>query len=540
MSADAGGWATGHRRASAARTRGGGLGGAFRAEWRKLLAQLSTRVLVLVCALGPFAFAVVLDLQSGVPADTLLGVWVHSSGYAVAFVVLGFGGFWGFPVLAGVLAGDLFSCEDRYGTWKLVLTRSASREQVFAAKVLAAAALTTALVGLLAVTSVLAGLLVVGGQPLVGFAGTEIASGHCLALALLSWLSNLLPVLAFTSLALLFSIATRNGITGVLGPVLVGLVMQLLALIGSGTWVHLLLVASAFDDWHGLLSAPGFYGPLVVGSLVSLAWIVACLWASWAILRGRDFAGTPVARRRGWVAPLRVVLGAAAVIGVLGIATNWGPAAITKGRIQASLAPTFNELALLQQRQLGRPVSAGARLDDRTLCARRGGAGQGPGDDWGCTISVVGRGAGEVETVTYDVSVKSNGCYKADAPPSFVGQQMMTDVHGNSVVNPLFTIYGCFDTTAVAPSCRASGECHEGHNAGSGAGASTPAANGARSSITTSAADQARHRAEAQALRRAERAAGPRVVREIEQAERKEAREPENPTEQGLARPTGR
>ena len=29
--------------------------------------------------------------------------------------------------------------------------------------------------------------------------------------------------------------------------------------------------------------------------------------------------------------------------------------------------------------------------------------------------------------VTYDMSVKSNGCYKADAPPSFIGQQMMRD-----------------------------------------------------------------------------------------------------------------
>ena len=28
-------------------------------------------------------------------------------------------------------------------------------------------------------------------------------------------------------------------------------------------------------------------------------------------------------------------------------------------------------------------------------------------------------------TVTYDMSVKSNGCYKADAPPAFVGQQLM-------------------------------------------------------------------------------------------------------------------
>lgn len=47
--------------------------------------------------------------------------------------------------------------------------------------------------------------------------------------------------------------------------------------------------------------------------------------------------------------------------------------------------------------------------------------------------------------VTYDVSVTSDGCYKAQSPPSFIGQQSMRDAAGNSVVNPLYTIYGCFN-----------------------------------------------------------------------------------------------
>ena len=34
----------------------------------------------------------------------------------------------------------------------------------------------------------------------------------------MSWLICVLPMLAFTSLAVLFSVVTRNGIIGVLGP----------------------------------------------------------------------------------------------------------------------------------------------------------------------------------------------------------------------------------------------------------------------------------------------------------------------------------
>jgi hypothetical protein len=48
--------------------------------------------------------------------------------------------------------------------------------------------------------------------------------------------------------------------------------------------------------------------------------------------------------------------------------------------------------------------------------------------------------------VTYDVSVTADGCYKAESPPTFVGQQTMRDASGHSIVNPLFTIYSCFNT----------------------------------------------------------------------------------------------
>lgn len=430
---------------------GGGTWSAYRAERRKLAAQLPARVLALVCLLGPFAFAAVLKLQSGVPADTLLGVWVHSSGFAIPLVILGFAGQWGFPVLAGVIAGDLFSAEDRYGTWKTVLTRSCARKDVFAGKVLAAAAFSLGLVALAAVSSLVAGLLFTGDQPLVGLSGTLLSPGECLGRVLASWLVSALPVLAFTSLAVLFSVATRNGIIGVLGPVLVGLAMQLLALVGSGAWVHTLLAASAFDDWHGLLTAHQFYGPMLLGSIVSLAWVVACLGGSWLILRSRDFAGAPVARRPGWATAVRVVVGCAVVIAVLAAAGNVGPATVTEARLEASIAPAFNNLTLFQQRLLGRSVPAGAKLKILTTCRRRAGASKGPGDDWSCTLDVfvpqLGANPFQQTPVTYDMSVKSNGCYKGEAPPSFVGQQLMRDAKGANVVNPLFTIYGCFDTT---------------------------------------------------------------------------------------------
>jgi ABC-2 type transport system permease protein len=200
-----------------------------------------------VCVLGPFAFAAMMQSQSGSPSDTIFGVWVHTSGFAIPLVVLAFAGAWGFPVLAGVLGGDLFSAEDRYGTWKMILTRSCRRRDLFVGKALAAATFSVGLIALLAVSGLAAGLLFVGDQPLVGLGGTLLAPGTCIALVLAAWLTGVLPMFGFASLAMLLSAATRNGIAGVLGTILVALVMQLLALVGTGTWVHALLLASAFD-----------------------------------------------------------------------------------------------------------------------------------------------------------------------------------------------------------------------------------------------------------------------------------------------------
>jgi hypothetical protein len=141
----------------------------YRAERRKLSAQLSTRLLALICVLGPFVFAGVLKIQTGSPADTLLV--------------------------------------------------------------------------LLAVASLAAGLLLVGPGKLVSLGGVELSSGHSLLLVIAAWLLNIPPMLAFVSLAVLLSLATRNGIVGVSGPALLARVMQLLLLVGTGVWLHMLLVA---------------------------------------------------------------------------------------------------------------------------------------------------------------------------------------------------------------------------------------------------------------------------------------------------------
>src|ERR1700761_5849221 len=166
--------------ASARGAGGSGVRRVFRVERRKLSAQPAVRLIALVCLLGPFVFSAILKAQSGSPTDTLYGVWVHSSGFAISLVLLAFSGGWGFPLIAGIVTGDMFSSEDRYGTWKLVLTRSRRRSEVLAGKLLAAGAFVTGLISLTAVSSLAAGLLLFGAHPLVSLSGTVFSSGRSL------------------------------------------------------------------------------------------------------------------------------------------------------------------------------------------------------------------------------------------------------------------------------------------------------------------------------------------------------------------------
>jgi ABC-2 type transport system permease protein len=425
-----------------------GLRDAYATELHKLRSQLAIRLLAVVVLVAPFAFAVLLKVQSGTPSDALFGAYVHTSGFAISLVTLGFAGSWGFAIVAGLVAGDLFACEDRHGTWKTILTRSCTREDVFAGKLMAAATVAIALTALLAASSLLAGALLVGAHALVGLSGTLIAPGRLLALTLVSWLYCVLPLLAYTSLAVLFSVATRNGILGVLGPLLVALVSQLLDLIGRGVVMHTLLIASAFDGWHGLFVGHPFLGPLLVSALVCAAWIAGCLALSWRILARRDFAARTEAGQLAWRMPVRVVAAATVVIAALALGASAGPAAVTAGRLSAAIGPTFNNVTLLQQALIGRHAPPGATLDVLPNCNRRGAASVGPGD-WNCTLYVYLPQPNAVPfqqtQVDYEVSVQYNGCYKAQSPPTFIGGPTMRDAGGHSVANPLFIVYGCFN-----------------------------------------------------------------------------------------------
>lgn len=273
--------APGHRPA-------GGVTTVWRVELAKLVHLLRVRVALAVCVLAPLGAAVVLGGQSSLPSDTPFGQWVHESGLALPLVLLGFAGQWVLPLLASLVAGDVFAAEDQLGTWKLVLTRGQSRGALFAGKVLAALTCSVAALAVLTLASLAAGLLS-GREPVVGLGGQLVPAGRASALVLTSWASQLPPLIAFVLLAVLLSVVSRSTVVGTGGPVLLGLLMQLLALLNLPAGLHDALPTTPFSAWHGLWTDPSFHGPLLRGLLTSALWAAACLGAAWAVFRQRRF-----------------------------------------------------------------------------------------------------------------------------------------------------------------------------------------------------------------------------------------------------------
>lgn len=427
-----------------------GIAVAVRVELAKLSGQWPLRITLGLCVIVPAAFALVMRAASSRPADTLFGRWAGTSGFATSLTVLNWAAAYGAPLLAGLVAGDIFASEDRHGTLKTILTRSTTRTELFAGKAIAATLGVWFAFAVIGVVSLLAGLAAIGSAPLVGLSGQLIGTGPALALVAASWALTLLATTTFVALGLLLSIASRSGAIGVIGPLLVAIVLQLLEAIASGQIVRSLLPSTPFDAWHALFTGPVHAGPIGQGIATSLGYTLAFGGAAWWLLRRRDFAGAdvPAARRRTAV---RIGAAVATVSVVLLALSGVGPTALTHTQLETSIAATFGDLAEVRyQWQAG--AVADTTIPWHAVCTRGGtpitgttGSGKGAGDDWTCIVTDQRASDGAGPT-TLDVTLKPNGCYQVQSSPGAVGALYITNLRGRSFINPLYAFDGCFGT----------------------------------------------------------------------------------------------
>ena len=427
----------------------------YRFELVKLVAQWRVRLLILASWVAPGVVVGVMSQQGSLPADTVFGRWMHTTGWAGSLVMLGFSGAWALPLLTSVVAGDVFAAEDRLGTWRHLLVAVRSPQRIFLAKALASLTVIGLLLAGLACSSAAGGVLVVGNRPLIGLDGHTLAPTDAAGTVLLAWVCALAPTLALAAIGLLGSVTLGRSPIGLLLPAIVALTMQVAQMLPLPVAVRFALPGYAFIAWHGLFTSPAQLGALLVSLVVSLVWaVVATTLAYWLFLR-RDFTSTTdngIGRRAVTVGVLPLVGLVALTVAVIAVASPGTGSGVEQGKLQRSLATVFAHLYRLQAQQLHRPDVTEAQLRATAACDKGDGlvASSGPGNGWRCIVSWHLPGVDAVGTATYQLNVDADGRYAADGDgPKQVNGYFIVRTPTGDAPNPLWQFDGAVNLLAT-------------------------------------------------------------------------------------------
>jgi ABC-2 type transport system permease protein len=263
----------------------------YRVESRKLLAQSRVRWMLVFLLVVPWIYIGLILHQDRLPLETLYGRYLKDTGYATPLAILVYASQWVLPLIAALIAGDVFSSEDQQGTLKTILTRSVGRTAVFWGKMGAAFTFTALAVVTIALSATLAGIVAVGSNPLIDIGGTLRQPGAAAALVAASWATVLLPTLAFAAIAMMVSILTRSSVLGVIVPIVLGLCMQLYTFLNAWDTVRHVLLGYTMSAWRGLLDSPSYLTPLAREMPVAALYLAVATAIGYVAFRRRDVTG---------------------------------------------------------------------------------------------------------------------------------------------------------------------------------------------------------------------------------------------------------
>ena len=277
------------------RGRGAMTGRAYAWEVRKLAAQRRTYLGLGAAVVAPIVLVVAIEVHPPQPTDPGSPFFLRyavESGLAVPLLMLLFASVWLFPLVAALVAGDIVAAEDGNRTLKTILTRSAGRSAIFAAKVGAAFTYVLAALLVMVATSILAGGIASGFDPLPTFS-TVVSPSRALLLIAGSFAVYSLPALAIAAIAVLLSTVSRNSAGAVVGTLLAALLMQLTQIIpvldsdAAQRW----MLTAQLQAWQALFRTPLDWGPVVHAAYISIVYAVPALIVAWVHFLRRDVAG---------------------------------------------------------------------------------------------------------------------------------------------------------------------------------------------------------------------------------------------------------
>lgn len=138
---------------------------------------------------------------------------------------------------------------------------------------------------------------------------------------------------------------------------------------------------------------------------------------------------------------------AAMTVAAVGSLTACGSPAVTKARLESSVAPSFANLYVQRAQILGESGVTVASIHAQASCDRGGPKVKdvGPGADWICMIKFVDD-KGVQQDGKFEVQAKANSTFVAGGPSKLVGLPVLTHKRtGKDVPNPTSEWDGAFD-----------------------------------------------------------------------------------------------
>ncbi len=389
--------------------------------------------------------------QNSLPADTVFGRLMHSTGWAGALVVLGFACSWALPMLTALVAGDVFAVEDRLGTWRHLMVAVRSPRRIFLAKASASVTVILLLVTGVALSGIVGGIASAGDGPLTGLDGYAFSGPELAGRVLLAWACVLAPTLAFTAVGFIGSVTLGRSPVGLLLPAGLAMLLALGQMLPLPAAVRLALPSQALITWRGLFTQHAQTGPLLIGVAVALAWTLAATGGAYLIFVRRDFtdlANDGSGRRLLTAGLLPLAALTAVSVLLIAITTPVTGSGIGRGKLERSLATSYAHLYRLQTAELHGPTVTESQLRTTASCDKGGlrVADEGPGTDWRCVVSWHLPGATAVGSASYQLDVTADGRYVADGdgPREVNGNFSVRTPYGESP-NPLWQFDGTVD-----------------------------------------------------------------------------------------------
>jgi ABC-2 type transport system permease protein len=264
----------------------------LRWELRKLISQKRTYLGLALGAIPPLIFVVFWNFHQG--PDRHGGIFateITQSGLATPVLMLLFESAFLLPLITALVSGDIVAAEDSNGTLKTILTRSADRGQVFAAKTFAAMAYAVAAVFGAAAIATIAGVASWGFHHVITLSDTVVSAPEGLLLVVAANAFVLIPLLTVASIGVLLSTVTRNSAASVVGAIGVVIVLYIVTAIPGLEAIHPYLLTEQLQAWQGLMRTPTDWAPITHSAWVCALYALPALFVAYLVFLRRDVAG---------------------------------------------------------------------------------------------------------------------------------------------------------------------------------------------------------------------------------------------------------